>query len=105
VLGAGDSAHIDAAQQLRTSAGTAEVAPWRTGWLDFHHVPLGEAVARLARYSPRPLAVAPGAADLSVVGRVRIADASGWLRLLPGSLPVRVDGADRPDGPIVVTRR
>jgi RNA polymerase sigma factor (sigma-70 family) len=105
VLGAGDSAHIDAAQQLRTSAGTTEVAPWRTGWLDFHHVPLGEAVARLARYSPRPLAVAPGAADLSVVGRVRIADASGWLRLLPGSLPVRVDGADRPDGPIVVTRR
>lgn len=105
LLHAGDSAHIDAAHQLSSTTHAAEVAPWRTGWLDFHHVPLGEAVARLARYSPRPLAVAPDAADLPVVGRVRIADASGWLRLLPGSLPVRVDGADRPDGSIAISRR
>lgn len=105
VLDAGDSAHIDAAQEIHTTARPTEVASWRTGWLDFHHVPLGEAVARLARYSTRPLHVAPDAAQLPVVGRVRIADASGWLRLLPGSLPVRVDGADRPDGPVVVSRR
>lgn len=105
VLGAGDIAHVNAAQDISTTSSVDEVAPWRTGWLDFHHAPLGEAVARLARYSPRPLSVAPDAADLPVVGRVRVADASGWLRLLPGSLPVRVDGADRPDGPIVITRR
>lgn len=105
LLGAGDSALVDAARQISTTSSATEVAPWRTGWLDFHHVPLGEAVARLARYSPRPLEVAADAAQLPVVGRVRIADAAGWLRLLPGSLPVRVDGADRPDGPIVIARR
>lgn len=100
VLGAGDRAFIDTAQQLSTAQAseTAAVAPWRDGWLDFHHRPLGEVVERLARYSPRPLRVAPEAAQLPVFGRVRIAEAGTWLRLLPASLPVRVRediGAER----------
>jgi RNA polymerase sigma factor (sigma-70 family) len=107
VLGAGDRAFIDTAQQLSAAqpAGPAAVAPWRDGWLDFHHRPLGEVVERLARYSPRPLRVAPGAAQLPVFGRVRIAEAGTWLRLLPGSLPVRVREDDGAERALVIERR
>lgn len=107
VLVAGDRAHIDAAQRLSVPSGhvrAAAVAPWREGWLDFHHTPLGEAVERLTRYSPRPLRVTPEAASLPVLGRVRIADSIGWLRLLPGSLPVRVR-EEGPERALVISRR
>lgn len=105
VLGAGDRARIDAAARLSvTHDDAAAVAPWRDGWLDFHHTSLGEAVARLARYSTRPMRVETNAADLPVIGRVHIANSVAWLRLLPGSLPVRVreEGAERT---LVVSRR
>lgn len=69
------------------------VATWREGWLDFHHTPLGEVARRLQRYSPRLLRVSPDAAALTVLGRVHIAEAGGWLRLLPRTLPVRVEEA------------
>jgi RNA polymerase sigma factor (sigma-70 family) len=89
-LHAGQALRWSAAGGLQTTQLPGEVAPWRSGWLDFHHVPLAEAVARLARYSPVALRVAPEAADLTVFGRVRIAEAGAWLRLLPASLPVTV---------------
>ncbi|MGJ7541360.1 sigma-70 family RNA polymerase sigma factor [Variovorax sp. LT1R16] len=107
ILGAGDSARIDASQQFTTAhpGEAVAVAPWREGWLDFHHVPLGEVVSRLARYSPRPLRVEADAAFLPVVGRVHIAQAGAWLRLLPGSLPVQV--REEPGSPpaVVIARR
>ena len=108
MLGAGDSARIDGAQHLSVSTGqvrAAAVASWREGWLDFHHTPLGEVVERLTRYSPRPLRVTPEAASLPVLGRVRIADSIGWLRLLPGSLPVRVQDDVTGDRALVISRR
>ncbi|MNU42568.1 putative RNA polymerase sigma factor FecI [compost metagenome] len=110
VLGAGDRAFIDTALQLSAAQPAANavnsaVAPWRDGWLDFHHQPLGEVVERLARYSPRPLRVAPEAAQLPVFGRVRIAEAGTWLRLLPNSLPVRVREDDGAERALVIERR
>ena len=82
------------------------VAAWRDGWLDFRHEPLGQAVRRIARYTDMPLRVEPGAEQIPVFGRVRIAQAHAWLRLLPRSLPVTVreegQGAQRA---IVIARR
>lgn len=107
ILGAGDSARIDTSQQFTTAhPGEAiAVAPWREGWLDFHHVPLGEVVSRLARYNPRPLRVEPDAAVLLVFGRVNIAQAGAWLRLLPGSLPVQVREDPISPHAVVIARR
>ncbi|SFO51108.1 FecR family protein [Variovorax sp. PDC80] len=106
-LGVGDRAFIDPVRPLSTShpAGAAAVAPWREGWLDFDRQPLAEVVERLARYSPRPLRVAPDAAQLPVFGRVRIGEAGDWLRLLPRSLPVRVREDDGADRALVIERR
>jgi RNA polymerase sigma factor (sigma-70 family) len=90
----------------RRESTPGDVAPWRDGWLDFRHEPLGEAVQRIARYSSIALRVAPDAQALPVFGRVRIADAGDWLRLLPRTLPVTVreegEGAQRG---IVIARR
>jgi ferric-dicitrate binding protein FerR (iron transport regulator) len=77
--------------QAQPTQNTAAIASWRDGWLDFQGVPLAEAIDRLARYSPQNLYVAPEVAQLPVLGRVRIQDTSAWLRLLPGTLPVRVE--------------
>lgn len=98
VLGAGERVRIEGEQLTVSRDGDAvAVAPWRAGWLDFQYTPLGEVVERLARYGTRSIRVAPEAAQLPVLGRVRIADSLAWLRLLPGSLPVRIreQGAER----------
>lgn len=105
-LHAGDALRWSPDAGVERAPARGEVAPWRKGWLDFRDVPLSEAVQRLARYSPVALRVAPDAADLPVFGRVRIAEAGTWLRLLPSSLPVTV----RDDGPgaerrLLISRR
>jgi RNA polymerase sigma factor (sigma-70 family) len=97
-LEAGERMRVSAAvvQALADPAASASrsVAAWREGWLDFHGVPLAAAAQRLARYTEQPIRVAHGAAQLSVLGRVRISDAATWLRLLPQMLPVRVRQRD-----------
>lgn len=105
VLGAGERVHIEGTQLAVSRDGdTTAVAPWRDGWLDFQHTPLGEVVERLARYGTQSIRVAPEVAQLPVVGRVRIANSLAWLRLLPGSLPVQIreQGAERS---LVIERR
>ncbi|CAN5502347.1 hypothetical protein BH10PSE18_BH10PSE18_35380 [soil metagenome] len=104
-LGAGERMRIEGTQLTVSRDGdTAAVAPWREGWLDFQHTPLGEVVERLARYGTRPIHVAPEAAQLPVVGRVRIAYSLAWLRLLPGSLPVQIR-EQGPERSLVIERR
>jgi RNA polymerase sigma factor (sigma-70 family) len=86
-IDADGSAHVF----RRTDAATsADVAPWRDGWLDFRATPLATAARRLARYHAHPIHVDEAVAGLPVLGRVHIAGAMAWLRLLPASLPVRV---------------
>ncbi|MDP9899245.1 sigma-70 family RNA polymerase sigma factor [Variovorax ginsengisoli] len=66
-----------------------EAAAWRHGMLALSDMPLDDAVARLERYLPRPVAVDARVAGLRLSGQVRIAQAEDFLRALPDILPVR----------------
>lgn len=100
-LGAGQSLRIAEAVQVLTSV--AHPAAWRQGELEFDAVPLADALARVARYSPAALRVTPAAARLPISGKVRVAEAHGWLASLPSVLPVRVER--QPDGSIDIAHR
>ncbi|NMG64004.1 sigma-70 family RNA polymerase sigma factor [Azoarcus indigens] len=102
-LGAGERLRLQAGGGIVASGQAAEAAPWREGWLDFDGVALGEAVARLGRYRAQAVAVAPEAATLPVLGRVRIAHSEQWLQLLPRSLPVTL--RSQPGGGLLIARR
>lgn len=105
-LGAGQAAHVDAAGTVRPAPAPApdDVAPWRSGWLQFDHVALGDAAARLARYRPGPpVRVSPDVAALPVLARVDIARSNQWLLGLPAVLPVQVS-ADA-DGGVSIRAR
>lgn len=113
--GSGARHALGAGQMLRLAPGqtaavqtVAAVAAWREGWLDFQNTPLAEVARRLERYSPQPLRVEPDAAALPVLGRVRIAAAQGWLRMLPRTLPVSVQEEEQGPGTertLVIRRR
>ena len=115
--GSGAHYELGAGQMLRLVAGqtaavqtTATVAVWQAGWLDFQNTPLADVARRLERYSPQPLRVEPDAAALPVLGRVRIAAAQSWLRMLPHTLPVSVQEEEGEQGPgtgrtLVIRRR
>jgi ferric-dicitrate binding protein FerR (iron transport regulator) len=80
------------------------VAPWRSGWLDFDQVPLGEAAAQLNRYRPGALVtVDPAVAAMPVFARVNIARSTQWLQGLPAVLPVTVSIAA--DGGVTIRAR
>ena len=106
VLGPGDAARVGlAATPERSPPRPAEaVAPWRTGWLDFDQVPLGEAATRLNRYRPgAPVMVDPAVTALPVFARVNIARSTLWLQGLPTVLPVSVSTAA--DGDVTIRPR
>lgn len=106
-LGAGQMLRLRPGQAARVQAADT-VAAWREGWLDFQSTPLAEVARRLERYSPQPLRVEPDAAALPVLGRVRIAAAHGWLRMLPRTLPVSVQEEEQGPGlerTLVIRRR
>jgi ferric-dicitrate binding protein FerR (iron transport regulator) len=105
-LGAGDAARVDSGSEPRRAAPRAAntVAPWRTGWLDFDRLPLGEAVAQLNRYRPAArITVDPAVAALPVLARVNIPRSTQWLQGLPGVLPVKVSVAE--DGGATISPR
>lgn len=98
---AGEGLRIVAGQAARRLNGQA--APWRTGELEFDAVPLGDAVARIARYAPYPLRSTPEVQSLRISGKLRIADARDWLGALPATLPVRL--VRLPEGGLEVAAR
>ncbi|MDZ7855897.1 sigma-70 family RNA polymerase sigma factor [Sphaerotilus sp.] len=105
-LRAGEAARVGAGGTLEAAPARAaeSVAPWRTGWLAFDNLPLGEAAARLNRYRPgAPVRVGPAAAALPVLARVNIARSNQWLQSLPAVLPVSFS-ADA-DGGVTLRRR
>lgn len=105
-LRAGDAARVASdGTVIATPARAAEsVAPWRTGWLDFDNLPLGEAVAQLNRYRPGArVRVDPAASSLPVLARVNIARSNQWLQGLPAVLPVSV--SIDADGGVMLRRR
>ncbi len=92
----GLSQELSAGQGLRAFEGElrrddiARPAAWRQGELQFHAMPLAEALARVQRYSATRLVAAPSAARLRISGELRVADARDWLASLPRVLPVRL---------------
>lgn len=100
-LSAGQSLRVEHGNLVRTQV--AHPAAWRKGELDFDNVPLAQALARVARYSPAPLHAAPAVAHLPISGTVRVADARSWIASLPNVLPVRVQR--QADGSIDIDRR
>ena len=101
-LGAGEALRVEADGVARGPA-AGEAATWRQGELVFAEATLGEALARLARYTPYALTATPAAAALPLSGRVRIARARAWLEALPQALPVRV--RTLPDGGVQLALR
>lgn len=90
LLGAGQALRVlPGGRSERESLG-ATAASWRNGELAFVATPLGEALARLARYTDVPLQASTAAADLPVSGRLRITRARAWVEALPQVLPVRL---------------
>lgn len=106
VLGPGGAARVglDASPKRSAPRPAEAVAPWRTGWLDFDQVPLGEAAAQLNRYRPDALVtVDPAVAALLVFARVNIARSTQWLLGLPAVLPISVSAAA--DGGVTIRPR
>lgn len=101
VLTAGQGLHVGRHEVSLTQQGHA--AAWREGRLDFDAVPLGEALARVARYAPMALQASPAAAQLPISGTVHVARAQEWLAALPSVLPVRV--RREADGSIDIAQR
>lgn len=89
-LGAGEGLRLQGDSVRPLTAGAHDTAAWRAGELVFSAEPLGDALARLSRYTPLVLQATDDAAVLPVSGRVRIARAGDWLQALPHALPVRV---------------
>lgn len=68
------------------------IAPWRERQLSFSDVPVGTALAELARYADLGVvAVDPAVAELRVTGTFDAGDAAATRRLLARALPVRIE--------------
>ncbi|MBG6802211.1 FecR family protein, partial [Pseudomonas aeruginosa] len=98
--GPGGGRSVGAAEPRRPRAAGGGEAPlggrlddltsWRRGLLVFDEQPLGEVVARLNRYRPGHLLVAPGAlAQRRVSGVFRVADLEASLQSISDELGVR----------------
>ena len=105
----GQTDELTAGQSLRAFEGRLRrdaierPAPWRHGELQFHDMPLADALARVQRYSATRLSATPAAARLRISGELRVADAGDWLASLPRVLPVRLKALA--DGSVEVAAR
>ncbi|HCF1926994.1 TPA: DUF4880 domain-containing protein [Pseudomonas aeruginosa] len=91
-LGEGESLRYSAEGGVEAPLGGRldDLTSWRRGLLVFDEQPLGEVVARLNRYRPGHLLVAPGAlAQRRVSGVFRVADLEPSLQSISDELGVR----------------
>ncbi|EOQ78165.1 transmembrane sensor [Pseudomonas aeruginosa VRFPA02] len=91
-LGEGESLRYSAEGGVEAPLGGRldDLTSWRRGLLVFDEQPLGEVVARLNRYRPGHLLVAPGAlAQRRVSGVFRVADLEASLQSISDELGVR----------------
>ncbi|RLJ38409.1 FecR family protein [Acidovorax sp. 106] len=83
---------------------TRTLSAWREGWLVFDNMPLGEALATVNSYRPRPIVSASERVDaLRLSGRFRANDSAGLVAVLPTILPVTT--VARPDGSVELQAR
>ncbi|MDV6583392.1 DUF4880 domain-containing protein [Pseudomonas aeruginosa] len=84
------SRNDDGSVQVGLGGRLDDLTSWRRGLLVFDEQPLGEVVARLNRYRPGHLLVAPGAlAQRRVSGVFRVADLEPSLQSISDELGVR----------------
>ncbi|MCO2135892.1 DUF4880 domain-containing protein [Pseudomonas aeruginosa] len=84
------SRNEDGSVQVPLGGRLDDLTSWRRGLLVFDEQPLGEVVARLNRYRPGHLLVAPGAlAQRRVSGVFRVADLEASLQSISDELGVR----------------
>lgn len=74
-----------------------EAIAWRSGSLHFRNEPLSEVVAKVNRYSGRPILIDhQSVGDLPFTGTARADRIQGWLQGLPHIFPVAIEAL--PDG-------
>lgn len=76
---------------------------WETGRLVFNNEPLGEAVARVNRYTDKPLAVDPSVANVHISGVFNAGDVSAFIDAVTSYFPV--SASTSADGRIVLQKR
>ncbi len=87
-----------------TTADLDQTLAWRTGYLEFHDAPLGQAFAEMNRYGGAPAHVVDGSLrDVRVSGRFKVGDPTAFARALAELYPLRL--TKRPGGGVDVTRR
>jgi transmembrane sensor len=62
---------------------------WETGMLEFDDEPLSSVVERVGRYSPVPITVAPGAANMRMSGVFKAGDVATFIDVVTRYLPVK----------------
>lgn len=105
-LTAGQQLRLDTAQRTRPApAIVADIGAWRSHSLSIDDAPLSHVLAEFARYGhPAPTLADPGLATLRITGTFDTQSMTGFYRLLPRILPVRVDGQDTGTPRITATR-
>lgn len=74
-----------------TDVDVGEALAWRSGYVELHNVSIGEAVARMNRYTATPVTVGDGAAGaLRVTGQFRTDDPIRFVETLSELYPVRI---------------
>lgn len=92
-LTAGSRLSAKGAQVTRQHLDPADLTDalaWRQGQVVFKDTPLGEALARFARYHGIAISTGPGAAELKLGSRFSLDDLDGFLSGLQEALPVTV---------------
>jgi transmembrane sensor len=69
-----------------------ETLGWRRGFLFFHDLPLGEAVAEFNRYNRARIVIdSPGIAEIRISGSFRSTNVSGFVHLLRDGFSINVE--------------
>jgi transmembrane sensor len=79
LLNAGQQLTVASRGEQLATADTREVTAWERGELVFTNEPLGDAVARVNRYSVRHIEVDPGASTLRISGAFNAGDTASFL--------------------------
>jgi transmembrane sensor len=90
------------AKPVVTSANIEAAHAWKAGHLLFRGVPLGEAIARVNRYTDHPIIVDPAVASVQISGVFNAGDIGAFVRAITGYFPI--DATDGAQGVTLVPR-
>lgn len=93
---------VTAAPPEIESVDLAKATAWEQGQLVFEDEPLSEVAARVSRYAPQAVTVAPGASTLRISGVFNAGDVATFTDTVGRYLPVRV--VRQQGGALLITR-